>query len=259
MENGALGKKIFFLYPPPVLTEVVDLLARQEFEVYLAYNHERLKVAIASFPDALVFINLDDGLDEKGWLDYVEALRKDCPAVGVGIITLNDNPELREHYLMNIQVQCGFVVLKIGAAKTADILAKTLEANEARGRRKFVRAYCSPGIGQCAVDHDGTTLRASLSDLSSAGMAICFEGDRSLKVGTVLRDMALVIKGQRLLASGVIVAERSGDESIHVVMFDPGSLDETKRDKLKSLVFKINQATMDLVLEKGLPAPRNAE
>ena len=258
METGALGKKIFFLYPPPVLTEVVDVLARQEFEVYLSRSHEKLRRSIASFPDAIVFVNLDDGLDEAGWLDFVQGLRAEAPAVGIGVITLNDDPDLREHYLMNLQVQCGFVILKIGASKTAEILAKTLEANEARGRRKFVRAPCPPGTGQCSMDHEGATLRAELTDLSSAGMAIRFDGGASLKVGSVLRDMSLIIKGQRLLASGVVVAKRAGEdgaESVHVIMFDPGSLDDARREKLKSLVFRINQSSMELALERLSPSP----
>jgi hypothetical protein len=250
MEHGALGKKIFFLYPPPVLTEVVDSLARQEFEVYLSREHDRLKRFLGASPDAIVFVNIDDGLNEAGWKAYVESLRKDAPEVGVGIITLNDNQELREHFLMSLQVQCGFVILKIGAGKTSEILAKTLEANEARGRRKFVRALCAKGVGQCAVVFEGATLRADLTDLSSAGMAIHFDNGVGLKVGTVLRDMALTIKGQRLSASGVVVAKRDGENGL-VVMFDPASIDDARRDKLKSIVFKINQLSMDLALERA--------
>ena len=248
MENGALGKKIFFLYPPPVLTEVVDSLARQEFEVYLSREHDRLRRFIGSFPDVIVFVHLDDGLNEAGWKAYISALRKECPEVGVGIITLNDDAELRKYYLMDLQVQCGFVILKIGASKTAEILAKTLEANEARGRRKFVRALCAKGVGQCAVDFEGATLRADLTDLSSAGMAIHFENAVGLKVGTVIRDMSLTIKGHRLSASGVVVAKRDGENGL-VVMFDPASIDDARRDKLKSIVFKVNQLSMDLALE----------
>jgi hypothetical protein len=254
MENGLLGKKIFFLYPPPVLTEVMDGLARQEYEVYLARDHERLRRAIPSFPDAILFVNLDDGLDEAGWLAFVKSLRAEAPAVGIGVITLNDDPGLRERYLMGLQVQCGFVILKIGAAKTAEILAKTLEANEARGRRKFVRAACVPGTGQCAVESEGATLRAELTDLSSAGMALKFDGAAAVKVGSVLRDMSLTIKGQRLLVSGVVVAKRAGDlasETVHVIMFDPGSLDEARREKLKAIVSRINQAAMDSILARS--------
>ena len=254
MERGVLGKKIFFLYPPPVLTQVVDELTKLEFEVYLAHDHEKLRRSIAAFPDSLVFVNLDDGLDEAGWMAYVEALRAEAPAVGIGIVTLNDDSELREHYLMNLQVQCGFVILKIGAAKTTEILVKTLEANEARGRRKFVRAICGPGLAQCAIEHEGSRLSADLSDLSSAGLALRFREAVIVRVGTVFPDMVLTIKGQRLIASGVVVATRTADNgggNVHVLMFDPGSLDEVKRDKLKSLVSRINQSAMDLILERA--------
>ena len=254
METGTLGKKIFFLYPPPVLTEVVDELAKQEFEVYLTREHEKLRKVIVSFPDAILFVNLDDGLDEAGWLAFVRAIRAEAPAVGVGIITLNDDAALREHYLMNANVQCGFVSLKIGAAKTAEILAKTLEANEARGRRKFVRALCPPGAAQCAVDYEGAVLRAELTDLSSAGMAIRFQGGASPKIGSVLREMSLTVKGQRFSPSGVIVAKRAGEngsENVHVVMFDPYSLDDSRKDKLKTVVFKLNQLAMDAILDRA--------
>jgi hypothetical protein len=254
METGILGKKIFFLYPPPVLTEVMDELTRQEFEVYLARDHQKLRRAIPQFPDAILFVNLDEGLDEPGWLAFVKSLREEAPTVGVGVITLNDDESLREHYLMNLQVQCGFVILKIGAGKTAEILAKTLEANEARGRRKFVRAACAPGVAQCAFDYEGAILRAELTDLSSAGMAIRIDGGATLKVGTVLRDVSLTIKGQRVPASAIVVAKRAADAgagNVNVLMFDPGALDEARKEKIKSLVTRINQATMDSILERA--------
>ena len=198
MENGVLGKKVFFLYPPTVLMEVVDELARQEFEVYLSREHEKLRKVLTTLPGAILFVNLDDGLDEAGWRSYVRSIRAETPAAGIGLVTLNEDEELREFYLMNLRVQCGFVILKIGATKTAAILTKTLEANEARGRRKFVRAACSPGTGQCDVDYEGARLKAKLTDLSSAGMAARFEGGINPGVGTVLRDMSLTIKGQRI-------------------------------------------------------------
>jgi Predicted glycosyltransferase len=257
MEMSSLGKKVFFLHPPPVLTEVIEQLAKQEFEIYLTSDHQKLRHFLASSPDSIVFADIDEGLDDSAWEAYLRELRKEVPAVGLGVVTLNDDSVLRERYLMDIQAQCGFVVLKIGAAKTAEIIAKTLEANEARGRRKFVRAACSPGTAKCAVEYEGMTIRADLCDLSSAGMAMAVEGGISLKVGTVLRDMSLTIKGQRVLASGVVVARRDGTEAergtagVYVVMFDPSSIDEARREKLKIQVFKINQAAMEAALDRA--------
>jgi hypothetical protein len=250
MEPSDLGKKIFFLYPPQVLTEVVEELAKLEYEVYLARDHERLRRALSQFPSSILFMDIDERLDEAGWEAYARALRSELPLVGLGVVTLNDDAKLRELYLMGLQVQCGFVVLKLGAAKTAEILAKTLEANEARGRRKFVRAACGPGVGQCNVEIDGLTLRADLTDMSSTGMALRFQGEPSLRVGSVLKDIAISVKGQRLMVSGVVVIKREGPEGpAHVVMFSPASLDDARRDKLRTLVCKINQSSMDRVLE----------
>lgn len=251
-ENGAFGKRVFFLYPPPVLTDVVEELARQEFEVYLARDPKKIKRALREFPESILFINLDEGLTEPEWAAYVQELRADpaTASVGLGVVCMNEDLALQAKYLMELQVPCGFVVLKIGAAKTAEILAKTLDANEARGRRRFVRALCAPGSALCVVEQDGETLRGELSDLSSAGMALRFEGGKSLRPGTMLRSLQLSVKGARVLADGFVAARREGEDSAaHVVMFDPKSLDDARRDKLRSLVCKINQNSMDKLFE----------
>jgi c-di-GMP-binding flagellar brake protein YcgR len=104
------------------------------------------------------------------------------------------------------------------------------------------------------VDEQGATLRGELTDLSSAGMALRLDDDTSLKVGTVLRDISLSIKGARILATGVVVAKRQedgGGKDVHIVMFAPDSLDDSRREKLKAVVSKINQLTMDLALERA--------
>lgn len=252
IETGALGKKIFFLYPPPVLNEVVEDLARREFEVYLVRDHARLARLLADEPDSILFINIDEGMDEPAWASYVKTLRSDekTKDVGIGILSLNEDKDLMEKYLMEIQVPCGFVVVKLGTAKTIEILTKTLDANEARGRRRFVRASCQPGAALCAVEIDGRSVQGNLSDLSSAGMALSFEGHSSLKPGTVLRGITLNVKGARLALNGFVAAKRGTAESpVYIVMFDPSSIDDARRDKLRSLVSKLNQTSMDRLLE----------
>jgi hypothetical protein len=253
MEMGVLGKKIFFLYPPPVLTEIAEELARREFEVYMARNHDKMLRVLVQSPGSIVFINLDEGLDEEDWGSWVLKLKNDpaTASIGVGVITLNDNPAAREKFLMDLQVPCGFIILKIGSAKTTEILTKTLSANEARGRRKFVRANCPPGAGLCVVEHDGSKLKASLTDLSCGGVALKFEVDTGLQTGTVLRGMSLAVKGVRIIATGFVAAHRTDSDGskVHVVMFAPGSLDDTRREKIHSLILRINQATMDRLLE----------
>jgi len=255
-DTSALGKKVFFLYPPPVLNEVVEDLAKKEFEVYLVRDHVRLTRLLADEPEAIVFINIDDGMEEPAWEAYVRALRSDekTKTVGIGILSLNEDKALMEKYLMDIQVPCGFVVVKIGTAKTIEILTKTLDANEARGRRRFVRATCQPGAALCALEIDGRSVQGSLSDLSSAGMALSIEGSSALKPGTVLRGITLNVRGARLALNGFVAAKRGdGEAPVYVVMFDPSSIDDARRDKLRSMVSRLNQSSLDKLLE-SIPA-----
>lgn len=249
IEAGALGKKVFILNPHPVMTEVKEELARREFEVYFVHDHEKLARCLLDMPDSVVFLNIDG--DEPSWEAYARKLRagEKTSSIGIGILTMNEDKDLAQKYLMDLQVPCGFVVVKLGAAKTLEILTKTLEANEARGRRKFVRAACSNGTAQCIFTVDGRQVRAELSDLSSAGMALSCDGADSFKPGTVLRELHVASKGTHVIADGIVVAQRASEgKATNIVMFDPGSLDDVKKDKLRALVSRINQASMDKLL-----------
>jgi len=259
-ESGIYGKRVFFLYPPPVLSDIVDELARREFEVYLVNDHKHLQKALRQFPESIVFINLDSGLPEPQWAEYVKELKLDpeTSSVGVGVICMNDDIILRRKYLMELQVPCGFVILKLGAARTADIITKTLEANEARGRRRFVRAICAPGIAKCIVDFSGKVLQGELSDISSAGIAVRFDDDKNLPIGTVFHKMQISVRGVRVVSDCFVAAKRSDPKgATYVIMFNPATLDFEKKDKLRTLVCKINQSAMDSLLE-NLPLKEEA-
>lgn len=251
VESGALGKKVFFLYPPPVLGEVVEELARQEFEVYLVRDHAKLLRILHKDTSSILFINLDEGMSEPEWAAYVSGLAAEeaTKSIGVGVLSLLEDRELMQKYLMDLQVSCGFVVVKIGVAKTTEILLKTLEANEARGRRKFVRAVCQPGTAQAVVEVDGRQLRAELADISCAGVAMHFTETTNFKVGTVLKRLQLTVKGSNIVVDGFVAARRNeGENPDHIVMFAPSSLDDQKKDKIRTIVSKINQTAMDRLI-----------
>jgi hypothetical protein len=257
--SNAFGKKVFFLYPPPVLVEVAELLAKNEYEVYLVYDHRRLRKALSATGESILFINIDQTPDGMTWEGYVRDLHCDgaCKDVGVGIVTLSDiDPAIREKYILELQVPCGFVVLKLGTAKTIEILLKTLEANEARGKRKYVRAICPPDSGRCNVEHEGRMIYGDIADISSAGMAVAFHEQMRMRPGTVLRKLSILVKGVRLLVDGFVASEKRSESGMQVliIMFIPNSLDEPRLEKLKLLVYRLNQYSMDQSLSQ-MPSP----
>jgi len=257
-----LGRKVFFLYPPTVLEQIAMILIANEFDVYLVRDHRKLKAFLMTDPEALLFINIDEALSEPEWERYIDNLLSDerTKAVRIGIVTYNDSPELSRKYLMEHELPCGFVVLKIGPSKSAEILVKTLDANEAKGRRKCLRATCVNEKGECLIDTDAGVVRAMLRDLSSMGMSIRFPGGIPFAIGTKFKDFQLSVKGVRLRLTGVIIAKREDptEGMIHVVVFDPAYLDETIREKLHLIIYKITQAEMGRCLDE-IEAAKKAE
>ena len=133
-----------------------------------------MKVAAAN-PGSIVFVNIDDTLNELQWEAWIHRLITD-PATSstkVGILTYNPDAELAKKYLMDMMLPCGFIQLKQGLAEGKRIILKTLEANEARGRRRYVRAQCTdPKKASFNVTVKGKFVTGAILDISVAGMTV---------------------------------------------------------------------------------------
>jgi hypothetical protein len=219
------GKKVFFLYPPSVVTEeLVWEVVRNEYEVYMLKDHQRLRKLLPRYDDSILFVNIDAGLSEERWEAYVREIAEssDTANVRIGILTYNKNEELARKYLMDIGVQAGFVTLSLGLEESAGIVLRMLEANEARGRRRYVRARIDdPKAATFNVKIHDMLCNGVVHDISSVGMACSFEPDMEVPVRSYLTDIQLRLRGQAVKVSGVVSGVRAGDKHVHVVMFDP--------------------------------------
>ena len=251
--TAAFGRKVFFLNPPSVLAEVLPVLADAEFEVYQAKDHRKLGRYLAKDPSCLVFVNIDEGDDESTWRSWLKEL-KAAPAtaeLAFGALTNMPDEEKREAYLMSLGASCGFITLSAGAAKAAETLLRTLEANEARGRRRYVRVPCPADSASFNCDLDGELQRVAIRDLSSVGMAVSFESSRRVATGLRLKDMQLNLRGSRLSLNGIVMGGHDNEDSgdVRLVMFEPATVDDAKRGKLRTFIRKTLQAGMDSVLD----------
>lgn len=250
-KGTAFGKKVFFLNPQAVIEEVAAALAEAEFEVYTTRDHGKLARYLRREPHCLTFVNIDEGDDESAWRAYIASIRKDESGVAFGVVTMLDDEDRRSIYLFDLGVECGYIVIKIGAAKTTEILLRTLEANEARGRRRYVRAACPPDAAEFNCQSEAGLLRGSISDISSVGMAAVFEGGSIPRAGTRFKDLQLSLRGARLSLSGVVVGGHDSPSAgpTAVIMFEPASVTDEKKAKLRAFVRKTLQAAMDKALE----------
>lgn len=231
-----LGKKVFFLYPHSVIQdELVEELIANEYEVYLLDDHKKIRSLLEKYPTSILFINIDEGMSEKDWVTYVSSITNDGKFVdvGIGILTYNENPDLAKTYLMDLMITCGFIRLKLGLEQSTEIILKTLEASEARGARKYVRASCDGQSNTSFnVKYKGDLVKGNITDISSVGMSFTFQDPQIIPKNTLLSAMQLQLRGKIIMVNGVVLGKRvvDGELDLYVVMF--AKMDLATRHKI---------------------------
>ena len=222
---SASGKKIFLLYPHSVIRDdMLDLLIMAGYETYTLVDQNKARKLLAKFPDSIMFINIDEGLREEEWEAYVRSIQDDPKTRDsrLGIMSYNQDRVLMQKYLMDLTIPCGYVQLKLGLKESTKIILSALEANEARGRRKCIRAECEDDKNAVVnYKEDSGVFHGKILDISSAGIAARFEKFPSLPLNAVLRGMQLKLRGGLVMTDMILMGQRRDDTRVNILLFDP--------------------------------------
>lgn len=255
-----LGRKVFFLYPPSVVKdELIARLLEQEYEVYMLKDVSMADRLIALFPDSIVFVNIDAGKSEREWEEWIRSKlgRSSLSSVGFGILTYNTDENLQRKYLMEIGIQCGFVKLKLGLEESTKILLSTLQANEAKGRRKYVRANCSrDSISSINLREGPLSVAGRIQDISVVGFSCTFDPDPALKKNTVLHDIQLKLRASLVKVEAIVFGNRMVDEKMQYVMLLAPRTDPSIRDKIRGY---IQYALQTEIEDLAISGPRESD
>ena len=241
-DEHANGRKVFFLYPHSIVRDLVKDIVRNEYEVYVVEDHDRLHPLLVRYRNPIVFINIEERLKEDEWEKYIKNVltSPSTKEVGIGVLTYFDRSKaLTEKYLLELGVNCGYIRLKTDINKCKDIILKMLEANEARGKRRFVRGVCNPRLDTLNLVTNGTRSTGRLLDVSIAGMACRFDDlTRKIEVGQELKDIQLVLRGSRCQVDGRVIRvdRRGGDDDVYIVLFKAESLVPAVKEKIHNFI-----------------------
>lgn len=247
-----LGKRTYFVYPNSVIQdELVFALIREEFEVYLVKDFQKAVALFRRYPDSVVFVNIDEGQPEPEWEMYISTLQNDPDlwALQIGVLTYNKDPSLAQKYLMEMMVSAGFIKLGLGLKESTGIILKVLEANEARGRRKFLRVHTEGQKATFNVKIGDQHLNGTIVDLSVVGMACRFELPLTLSAHTKFDTVQLKLGGLLAMVTGVLMGTRcSGAETVWVILFAQNMGYDIK-DKLHRYMQGVLQAQVKAELD----------
>jgi len=222
--SGFLGRKIFFLYPSAVvLNRITEELIQQEYEVYTLKDHQKMKRLLAKYPDSIVFANIFDGMTEKEWESWIRGIMADeaLSEVKIGIISPTDDEALRRKYINEIKIQCGYIVIKSDLNIAMKQLFEVLNAADAKGRRKYIRAITENETNTTVnIPTGGTFVRGSIKDISVVGLSCYFQDDPNFAKNSLHPDIQIKLQSTILKAEGIVFGSRvEGDTKIYVVLF----------------------------------------
>ncbi|MDR2482905.1 MAG: PilZ domain-containing protein [Treponema sp.] len=227
------GKKTFLLYPHSVIKdEVLDELIMNGYETYPLRDHERARRLLERFPGSIMFINIDERLSEAEWEVYIRELQGNPKTreSQLGILSYNNDQGLMQKYLIEMALPCGYIQLKLGVKESTKIILDALQAIEAKGRRKFIRAFCDDDA-QATMnykDPEGETFYGKLLDISSAGFAAKIGNFSQFPPNSLLRNVQLKLHGSLIMANAVLMGNRRDDKDIYILLFDPKMLQDHK-------------------------------
>lgn len=250
-QQNFMAKRVLFLYPHSVIQqEMVRELVSYEYSVQLVNDHERLRAVVNNFEQPIIFVNIDEHLSNEEWKDYIQEMTEATDNdAQIGVLTYNDDSELASFYLMELMIPCGFIKLKLGLEQSRKIIHATLEANEANGRRKYLRLDCwNKSNTELNFKNNEYIFSGRIKDISSVGMAFVLNEDLQLNKHTVVSDIQLKLRGKIARVSGPVMGQReTPDGVIYVMLFDKTVTPDT-RGKIHSFIYDMLQEEMSKIL-----------
>ena len=246
---SSLGKKIFFLYPSGVVqNQIMSELAQEEFEVYSVKDEVKLKQVLVKFPDSIVFANINDGMKENAWEEWIRLVmaNPETSSVAIGIITSGADENVRRKYVDNLKIRCGYTVLRPDLGVVLKQLILILNNVNAKGRRKYIRALTDKESHMTAnFPMNGTYINGALKDISVVGFSCSFKDDPEFTRNRLFEDIQMRLQAQLLKIEGIIFGSRmDGDEKTYVVLFTQ-RVDPSIKSKIRKFIQSYLQNKMD--------------
>ena len=236
-----LGKKVFFLHPTVVVqNRIIEELIQHEYEIYIAKNKEKLRKLLREFPDSIVFVDINEHIAETEWEIWIRGMMEapDCKDISVGIVTTNENEQLKQKYLTSIKVPCGYTIVGHDLQKAIERIVLALQEASAKGRRKYIRAVIERGDPNIAINLslDGVFVNGQIKDISVVGISCTFEGNPEIPKNTLLKDIQVRLQTSLLKAEGIIFGSRMESmEKIYVLLFTQ-RIDPEVRTKIRKYI-----------------------
>ena len=245
------GRRIFFLHPSAVVqNQVVAELVQQEFEVYIVKNHGTIKKVLKNYPDSILFVDIEQGMNEHEWETWIRGIITAQPELAVGIVSGNRDDKIMRKYVTSVKLHCGFIIIRSDINKTIVQVLEALKDVNAKGRRKYIRA-CIENEAMATINlaHGGNFINGNIKDISVVGISCAFDDDPELTKNALFKDIQIKLQTMILKVEAIVFGSRmDGNNKIYVLLFTQ-RIDPDVRTKIRKYIQQNLQNKMDAELK----------
>ncbi|MCL2761606.1 MAG: PilZ domain-containing protein [Treponema sp.] len=247
-----VGKKIFFLHPTVVVqNRIITELVQQEYEVYVAKNKDSIKKVLRKYPDSILFIDINEHMPEKEWDLWITAVMEasDTKSASIGIITANEDEQIKRKYLLVTKVPCGYTILRFDLEKAITHIMAVLHNVNAKGRRKYIRATTEHETNTTMnMPWHGNFINGHIKDISVVGISCTLDSNPDIPKNTLCKDIQIKLQSSLLKVEGIVLGSRkSGLDTVYVILFTQ-RIDPEVRIKIRKYIQHNLQSKMEFDL-----------
>jgi hypothetical protein len=245
--SDIIGRKVFFLYPTAfVQNQIVMELVQHEYEVYVSKDHKRLSHALKKYTDSVVFVNIDEGMPEPEWEKWIHTLMSAVPDIKVGVFSSSSDEKIRDKYVDELKIKCGFMSLKFDMGKTIHAILEILDTMNIKGRRKYLRANTeSENVATINMPASSGFVNGVIKDISVVGVSCVFEDDLTLRKNTLLKDIQIRLQTMLLKVEAVVFGSRVDGHEKKVVLLFTQRVDPDVKIKIRKYIQQNLQHKID--------------
>lgn len=218
--NFIKERKTFFIVPDQTLipASYLEEFLTEGYECYFIETDKnctidkKVRILKNIFKDSIFLFNIDYKLPDIDWCTYLKGLQTTIrPTISLGALylkrpTLQEKYELEKTYLFDIGLRAGCIQLEYRKNANFAIIEKVLYANQAMGRRKFVRVICD----SCSLSfvYNGQQFSGVVQDISLSHFSCTFPGFCPIKQYEKVENIQIKIKGIVIRSDAVLFMER---------------------------------------------------
>lgn len=246
-DSDITGRKIYFLFPTAsVINQVITELVQQEYEVYSIKDSNRMLRYLKKYSDAVLFINIDEGMGQAEWERWIGGVNTSSPDVSIGILTSKNDEEMHKKFIGVLHVKCGITLLKVDMNKNAVKILEMMNEMNIKGRRKYLRASLDQETNASMnMPYGGDYISGTIKDISIVGFSCSFETEINLPKNAFIKDIQIKLQSVLLRVEAIVFGLREEEGQKKYVMLFTQKVDTEMRAKIRKYIQTNLQARMD--------------